>query len=258
MNMKILNTLILIVFVTANSVAQTIITDRPDQTESSSTIKKGSLQIESGFLFYQTEEKRFINDIERGDGIERKKNIYFPTTLFRLGLTEKLELRILNQYQFQIFGSNLAHGFNDLEVGLKMQLFQKENSFTEIAFLSHVLLPTAPSLFSEDTFGSINKLCVSHNLNSKIGLGYNLGYNYFNNRLSDFTYSFVIGFELTEKMNAFLEPYGKISELNDSESNVNMGITYLIKDNLQLDYSFGTGLNNKFNFMSIGCSINVF
>jgi len=250
--MKNLYTLILTLFLLTNSVAQTIVTDRPDQTESSSTIKKGSLQIESGFLFYQTEKTNLL------DNIERKKNIYFPTTLFRLGLTEELELRILNQYQYQIYGSNLAHGFNDLEVGLKIQLFEKENSFTEIAFLSHILLPTAPSLFSENTFVSINKLCISHNLNSKIGLGYNLGYNYFDTGLGHFIYSLVIGFELNKKMNAYFEPYGEISESENIESNVNMGITYLIKDNLQLDYSFGTGLNNKFNFMSIGCSINIF
>ena len=30
--------------------AQTIVTDRPDQTESSSTVGKGNLQIESGIL----------------------------------------------------------------------------------------------------------------------------------------------------------------------------------------------------------------
>ena len=35
--------------------AQTIVTDRPDQTESSSTVPLGSLQIEGGFLHELTE-----------------------------------------------------------------------------------------------------------------------------------------------------------------------------------------------------------
>ena len=161
--------IIIIIFLfSLNLNAQTIITDRPDQSESPSVIEPGSLQIETGFLISQIEE------IESLRNLNRKKNIYLPSTLFRIGLSNNIELRVFNQYQFQVFGSNLAHGFNDLEVGLKIQLLNKENSFTQIAFLSHALLPSAPSLFSDETFGSINKICVSHDLNGKIGIGYNL------------------------------------------------------------------------------------
>ena len=234
--------------------AQIIVTDRPDQTESSSTIARGSVQIESGILISQNEIlNQFNNPI-----IE--KNIYLPSTLFRLGLTDKIELRIFNQYQYNYTEINSVNGFNDLELGFKVQLFQQEKNMTELAFLSHIAIPTAPSIFNENNdkyIGLINKLCVSHNLNNKIGIGYNLGYNYFDSGLSDYTYSFVVGFKLNERISAYVEPYGQISGFEDSEANINMGMTYLIKDNLQLDYSYGTGLNNISNFMSIGCSINI-
>ena len=237
-----------------NVKSQTIITDRPDQTESSSTIQQGSVQIESGVLITQNENRNSLNYpiIE--------KNIFFPTTLFRLGLTNKIELRILNQYQYNCTQTNSFNGFDNLELGLKIQLLQKENGFTELAFLSHIVLPTAPSTFSGSSSnytGTVNKLCVSHSLNEKIGLGYNLGYNYFSSGLGEFTYSLVFGFELNEKINTYIEPYGAIPDFDDPESNINMGITYLIRDNLQLDYSYGLGLNHSFNFMSIGCSINI-
>ena len=71
------------------------------------------------------------------------------------------------------------NGFNDLEIGVKLQLLQKENISTELAFLSHAVLPTASQFFSEEKFGVINKLCVSHRSNGNIGIGYNLGYNYY-------------------------------------------------------------------------------
>ena len=58
-------------------------------------------------------------------------------------------------------------------------------------------------------------------------------------------------------MSAYLEPYGEIIDFNEHISNINMGITYLLQKHIQLDYSFGTGLNNTFNFMSIGCSIRI-
>lgn len=54
--------------------AQKIITDRPDQTESSSTIPKGSLQIESGMLLGFAEN----------DNISLR-TIIAPSTLFRYG-----------------------------------------------------------------------------------------------------------------------------------------------------------------------------
>lgn len=242
--------IIIIVFLfSLNLNAQTIITDRPDQSESPSVIEPGNLQIETGFLISQIEEIGSLRNLNR------KKNIYLPSTLFRIGLSNNIELRVFNQYQFQVFGSNLAHGFNDLEVGLKIQLLNKENSFTQIAFLSHALLPSAPSLFSDETFGSINKICVSHDLNGKIGVGYNLGYNYYYDEANNYTYSFVVGFEINEKISGYFEPYGSFENFDDSENNINAGITYLIKNNLQLDYSFGTGINHKYNFMSIGCSI---
>ena len=37
-------------------------------------------------------------------------------------------------------------------------------------------------------------------------------------------------------------------------SNFDSGFTYLVKDNLQIDLSFGFGINNKMNFQSIGVS----
>ena len=169
---------IIMILCCLNLNAQTIITDRPDQTESSSTIQQGSVQIESGVLISQNSTNYdFYSTNER--------NIYFPSTLFRIGLTEKIELRLFNQYQQMCTQTNSFNGFNNLEIGLKLQLLQKENGFTEIAFLSHMVIPTAPSRLSEtgeNQIGTINKLCVSHNIGEKVGLGYNVGYNYLNNR----------------------------------------------------------------------------
>ena len=92
--------------------------------------------------------------------------------------------------------------------------------------------------------------------------GYNIGYNYFEHDPADLSYSLVLGIAVNEQISTYFEPYGQINDFNtlntDWESNVNMGITYLLTDNIQLDYAFGTGLNYKFNFMSIGCSVNLF
>ncbi len=39
----------------------------------------------------------------------------------------------------------------------------------------------------------------------------------------------------------------------DFLQNFDAGVTYLAKDNLQFDLSFGTGINHRMNYISLGC-----
>ena len=227
--------------------AQEIITDRPDQTESSSTIQKENLQIESGLLL------EFL-----GEDIScSERNILAPTTLIRYGLLDFAELRIVSQIESVKNNSISVTGISDLEIGTKLQLLKKEKSLLEIALLSHIIIPTGSKEVSSNTTGSINKLCVSHRSNTNISIAYNLGYNYFGSGKGDLTYSFVLGSRINDKASVYFEPYGEFIEFEDNVININSGITYLLKDNFQLDFSFGTGINHIFNYTAIGFSWNI-
>lgn len=228
--------------------AQTIVTDRPDQTESSSTVPKGSFQIETGVLVGFTD----TDDVS-------ERHLLLPSTLFRIALSEGLEIRVVSQLESiknKTFDETFS-GMSDLELGAKLQLFKKENVNTEIAFLSHLILPTGSKEITIDEFGTINKLSISHALSESVGIGYNVGYNYFGDGKGDLTYSLAIGFGITDKLAVYIEPYGDLVEFDDHVSNFDAGFTYLIKDNFQLDFSFGTGLNHTMNYISIGCSLNI-
>ena len=227
--------------------AQEIITDRPDQTESSSTIQKENLQIESGLLL------EFL-----GEDIScSERNLLTPTTLIRYGLLDFAELRIVSQIESVKNNSTSFTGISDLEIGIKLQLLKKEKSLLEIALLSHIIIPTGSKEVSSNTTGSINKLCVSHRSNTNISIAYNLGYNYFGSGKGDLTYSFVLGSRINDKASVYFEPYGEFIEFEDNIININSGITYLLKDNFQLDFSFGTGINQIFNYTAIGFSWNI-
>ncbi|MBT6440320.1 MAG: transporter [Flavobacteriales bacterium] len=245
MNKCILMGLLLI---TGKLCAQQIITDRPDQTEASSTVSKGSLQIESGILLGFNESN---SEIER--------QILAPTTLFRYGLTKGIELRVLNQFESIKNQTNLKeiNGISDLEIGTKIQLLRKEDINTEIAFLSHLIIPTGTKGLSNVNFGTINKLCISHELSEKSSIGYNIGYNYFGTGKGDLSYSLSFATGISEKLGIYIEPYGELTEFSDYKLNFDAGFTYLAKDNFQLDFSFGTGINNTMNYMSLGFSWNI-
>ena len=228
--------------------AQAIVTDRPDQTESSSTIPKGSYQLEAGLLLGSSD-----NDIIK------ERQILAPSILSRYGLTKGIELRLLTQFESvkNKQTEEVYDGISDLEIGAKVQLFKKETSTTEIAVLSHLILPTATKQLTNDELGSINKLSISHTVSETIGIGYNLGYDYFGTGNGNFTYSLAFGIGLSNTMGIYLEPYGAVIDFETHEASFDAGVTYLPQDNLQFDLSYGIGLNHTMNYISVGCSVNI-
>ena len=209
-------------------------------------IPKGSFQIESGILLGYTD----VNEIS-------ERQILAPSNLFRIGIGEKIELRVVNQFENIKNAFYTIEGISDLEIGAKVQLLQREGAKTEMALLSHLVLPTGTRGLTNDDLGTVNKLCISHAINDNFGVGYNIGYNYFGIGDGDITYSLALGFAFTERLGLYIEPYGEIVNLETSFASMDAGFTYLIEDNLQFDFSFGTGLDYTMNYVSVGISWNI-
>ena len=109
--------IVVFVLIGLSAKAQKIITDRPDQTESSSTIEKGALQIESG-IFYGTAKDDFFSE----------EVLLAPTVLWRYGITDGIELRLLTEFASvkNKLTSDKSSGLTDLQVGTKFQILKKE------------------------------------------------------------------------------------------------------------------------------------
>ena len=242
MNKSLFLIIIAIVF-TVNLTAQELITDRPDQTESSSTVPLHSLQIESGVAV----ERQLKGDL---------LSFLFPTTLLRFGLTKDIELRVGEQVVYNKFKNPSLEqfGLSDLELGAKFQILRKESVNTEIAFLSHLVIPTGKKSLSNQKVATINKLAISHSINDKLDFGYNIGYDYFGSGKGNLTYSAALGIGLTDKIGTYVEIYGEVIEFEDFGASFDSGVTYLIKENLQLDLSFGIGLTERVDYITLGVS----
>ena len=83
-----------------------LVTDRPDQTESPTVVRRGSFQVETGYLF------------ARDDGVDRFE---VPGTLFRIGLGGRTELRV---GYAGVVGSEGRRGSGDSAIGAKVNLLQ--------------------------------------------------------------------------------------------------------------------------------------
>jgi hypothetical protein len=227
------------------SFSQSIITDRPDQTESAVTLEKGRLQIESGILI-QTE----------GEGANQLNSLAVPTNLFRYGISSKVELRLVLQLDgAEAYGDDTyQYALGNIELGSKIVLNKKEDPTVQWALLSHLFLPGDDwGQFSEQV-GFLNRLSIAHTIGEKVNVGCNIGYNHYAGGRGNYLYTLAIGYGLNDKWSVYVEPYGAVFTSSPPLSNFDYGLAYLVNDILQLDLSFGSGLNNPMNYQSLGVS----
>ena len=229
--------LFLLIVIQASNIYSQILTDRPSQTDSPFVIEKGNIQIESGINIQEIQ-----SDIN---------------SLIRIGIFDGLELRINSNY---IINDEISFqkksSFDDFEIGSKFRIIEKTENKFNISFLTYLSIPTAPEVFSYNEYGFLNKLLFSHNLTSDTKIGYNIGYNKFNNYDDLLKYSFIYVKTLSS-FSIFFELYGN-SSTDLSSLNFDSGLIYLLDNDRQFDLSIGKGLNNDLFFFNLGFSFRIY
>ncbi len=213
-----------------------IITDRPDATESPNTVPRGFIQIETG-AFYESFEKNSIKD----------EVFTYNTTLVRIGILENLEMRIgwdFAEGRTSIDNTQLKDiqsGFNPLLFGAKLGIAKEEGWFPEIGLLGHLYLPfTASNDYKTENTGVDFRFSFAHTLSERSGLSYNLGAKWRDDSPeASYIYTLSYGYGITEKLTAYVEIYGDLPENSEANHLWDGGLTYLLKDNFQLDATLG-------------------
>lgn len=250
--------LLIIIIIVANSHlnAQELVTDRPDQTESSAIVPLNSLQIETGFVSVQDESDTYELNATT-----------FNTTLFRYGLLKNLELRLGFEYNSEEIKNKISdnsiktQGFSPLYTGIKVKINKEDKWKPDVAILAGINLPfTAHKDFKPEFAASDVRLAFAHTLSDNISTGYNIGMQYDGfTSVPFYFYSLAFGISITERLGTFLEVYGITNKVTKPENLYDFGFTYLVIDNLQIDLSGGLGLNDNAidNFISFGFSLRV-
>ncbi len=250
--------------------AAELVTDRPDQTESSLVVPRGFTQLELGWTFSRDEE----------DGV-RVEVHEVPGTLVRVGLSEKVELRVgwagfIDAEASRAGGapSNALGGFEagddgigDGELGVKVHLAEERGGRPEIALLLSTSVPIGDDAFTSDRFDPALRLALAHTLSERVSLGYNLGLAFESgfgddgdrDTLSAAFYTVALGFGLSDRWGAFVELYGDVpaSASGGPANSFDGGFTYLLRDNLQLDLAGGAGLSEAADDWFVGLGLSV-
>jgi len=230
-----------------------LITDRPDQTESSSVVPQWRLQIETGASHEW---------VETGSDVY-EQNTNYGSTLLRFGVLKFLELRLgtdmLNHHSKLPTGA--AHdefGMSPIGFGFKAALMQENGWRPEMAFITGWQVPkTGRESFASEKWQHSYIMAISYTLSERWGFGYNLGWEFEGAfEVNRFIYSLALGYTLAEKWGIFMESYTNKTGKNPFDVRADAGVTWLVVPNFQLDLSGGLGITkiSPIGFISAGLS----
>lgn len=213
-------------------------TDRPDQTESAQVVPLNSIQVEIGFLF---QKQSFT---ENNVKIENQ-NLILGSTLVRYGLSESVELRFGAEYfsgrsKINDVESSIK-GIQGVYFGSKFQFRNEQELLTNAALIVNINLPHGNQNLRPDRLESGISLSLEQKLTSRIDLGLNLGFED-DSQINRFLYfySAALGYALNDRIGIFIEMYGDLNGRINSYYNLDAGIKFLQKENIQIDFSVGT------------------
>lgn len=230
-----------------------LVTDRPDFTESTDAVPAGHVQLELGYTFTYDRE-----------GNERLRTQTPPELLVRVGIVDNLELRIgwdgytLTEQSVPVERSNRtrftdhdwSQGSNDLSLGIKYKFFEQHEWRPHFGVIAGVSVPSGSAILSSGDVDPELVLLWAYDLSDTTALAGNVGFaapTDAGDRFFQATASLSVAASLTDRLGAYIEYFGIYpnAEHTDCAHSANGGLTYLINNNLQLDWRIGAGLNEE-------------
>lgn len=243
MSRKILATVIMTIFLLEMHAQDVIITDRPTQTYGTSVLGKGAFIVETGMLFETTK-------LDSGD----KSKVYdYGTTFLRIGTGANIEFQIATSYGTFDPGDGRAQttGLNPLKVGTKIHIATAKGAWPEMSFIGNILLPwIGEEDFRPDYVTPDFRFIFLHTLSERFSLAYNIGMEWDGSTPNGaFVYTLMLGASLVDNLGGFVEIYGNAREGEHAQHAIDLGLTYLLSPNFQIDMSYGnnySGVNSSF------------
>jgi hypothetical protein len=222
-------------------------TDRPDVTESSVVVPRGSLQIENGMAWTSDHGKRSVD---------------FSESLIRLGILSRTELRLdTPNYLAVISGAGVSSGFSDFSIGLKQQLGPLPGDF-ELAIIIAVSFPTGHSGVTSGGYDPFIKLPWSKELKNgwSVGGQQSLFWSTDGGRRNGiWEPTLYLEKQIAKPVDAFVEYAGDYLRRGESRQLLHCGAAYRIRPLHQIDFHFGFGLNaaTPNHFFAVGYSFRL-
>lgn len=209
---------------------ETIRTGRPGQAIGGFALGKSVFQMQTGYNFNQ-----------RNVG-ETETFITSNTTVLRLGVTEKIELSGLINWQTESYtfeGQNAGNsgGVSNTQFGGRINLSENDGWVPTIGFQARVLLKFQSEIYERDELGTKFVLATGNRINDRFSLTTNWAVSWLGNGQNPISlYVVNCSYSINDKFGTFGECYGR---LDDFSANFDTGLSYLVNKDFQLDASVG-------------------
>ena len=237
----------------ADAMAEPLITDRPDFTESTEAIPAGHFQLEAGYTFtYDREHK------------DRVRDHTAPEFLLRIGVIDDVELRLgwqgysWTENQFvtrtrvgrRVTDEDWTDGAHDFSIGFKLKLLEQDGLVPHFGILASMNIPVGNAAVSPGDVEPGAILLWAYDLTDEVALAGNVGFASLTDageRFFQTSASISLAVALTERLGGYVEYYGLYPNAEDTDAahTLNAGFTYLISNNFQIDWRIGGGLNEE-------------
>lgn len=221
--------------------------DRPDQTETPAIVPSGMFQVEIGFT-YQKKSSEY-------------KVFSLPSLLWKYGVNENFELRLITEFNYEKFYKETQSGFSSVLIGFKAKLSDEKGIVPKTSFIAHISLPNVASTKYKNNFIAPEfRFAMQHTLSDKFALSYNLGFEWDGaTPASSFVYTMTTGYSINQKLGCYAEIFGHAPQNQTAYHNLDGGLTYLINNNFMLDLSSGVRItdNAPDHYLSLGCSFRI-
>jgi hypothetical protein len=209
--------------------------DRPDVTESPSTVDAGHFQFE-GDIF-----KWLKNSRRNSEG-----TMFLWNGLYKLGLANKLDIHIgveLYNIEMDEEGNAGYKGYGNTTIRLKYNFWGNEgDTKTALGIIPYVKLPTS-KVSDQLQFGA--GFPFSYGLTEKLDLGLQFQGDFFENGLNGYDFSYlqtiVIGGALVGDLDFYTE-IAAVFSADDPIFTLNGGLIYNVTPSLKIDIAGNYGL----------------
>jgi len=218
-------------------------TDRPSFSDGPQIVPLGHLQLESGF----THASAAGNTSQT-----------FPEMMYRLALSERFEVRLINVSYESDHGGGGASGFQDSAIGFKYQFLSGRQT---AALVGLSTLPTGSRDFRTSRPQPTVKVAWEYASNTATTLGANLSVSDLGPNPERFTQYYVSAYinrTFSPKAGGFLEWYDVTPLEKDGTGGnfADVGTTYLLDNSTQVDFRIGSGFNERRDGWYLGAGIS--
>lgn len=226
---------------------ESIQADRPDQTETPFVTPKGMFQMEVGFTYQKNEGEN--------------RNFSLPSVLWKYGINEHFEWRIITEYAKEKSMENQTSGISPVAIGCKIKISEEKGIWPKTSFIGHLSFPNLASKSYKINVVAPNfRFTMQHTLSSKLTLGYNMGAEW--DGISPeptYIYTLTTGYSFTKHLGSYVEIFGFAPQSEVAYHSLDGGFTYLLSDNFMLDASAGFGLTPEASryYLALGTSFRI-